>query len=125
MVVISRRPLIAGNWKMNGFHRSVAELEKIIANSADVAAKADLLICPPATLVLTFAAAALGSKVAIGGQDCHTEPTGAFTGDISAEMLATLAPPRSSPGTRNGEPCTTRPMPRCVPRCSRLGGPSL
>jgi triosephosphate isomerase len=88
MVVISRRPLIAGNWKMNGFHRSVAELEKIIANSADVAAKADLLICPPATLVLTFAAAALGSKVAIGGQDCHTEPTGAFTGDISAEMLA-------------------------------------
>jgi triosephosphate isomerase (TIM) len=88
MVVMSRRPLIAGNWKMNGFHRSVAELEKIIANSADVAAKADLLICPPVTLVLTFAAAALGSNVAIGGQDCHTEPTGAFTGDISAEMLA-------------------------------------
>ena len=87
MVVMSRRPLIAGNWKMNGLRRSVAELEKIVAGSADLA-KADILVCPPATLVLTFAAVALRSKVKIGGQDCHADATGAFTGDISAEMLA-------------------------------------
>ena len=87
MVVMSRRPLIAGNWKMNGLQRSVAELEKIIAGSGDLA-KADVLVCPPATLVRTFAMAALRSKVAIGGQDCHAEGSGAFTGDISAEMLA-------------------------------------
>src|SRR5205823_1626668 len=47
----------------------------------------DLLICPPATLVASFASRARGSVVAIGGQDCHPEPTGAHTGDISAEML--------------------------------------
>jgi triosephosphate isomerase (TIM) len=87
MVVMSRRPLIAGNWKMNGLQRSVAELEKIIAGSGDLT-KADILVCPPATLVRTFAMAALRSKVAIGGQDCHAEDSGAFTGDISAEMLA-------------------------------------
>ncbi len=87
MVVMSRRPLIAGNWKMNGLQRSLTELEKIIAGAGDLA-KADVLVCPPATLVLTFAAAALRSKVGIGGQDCHAEATGAFTGDVSAEMLA-------------------------------------
>jgi triosephosphate isomerase len=48
------------------------------------------MICPPATLAMTFAAAALGSKIDIGGQDCHAEPSGAFTGDISAEMLSDL-----------------------------------
>jgi triosephosphate isomerase len=48
------------------------------------------MICPPATLIMTFAQAAAGSKIEIGGQDCHAEPSGAFTGDISAEMLADL-----------------------------------
>ena len=49
--------------------------------------KADFLICPPATLAASFAALARGSAVVIGGQDCRAEPAGAFTGDISAEML--------------------------------------
>jgi triosephosphate isomerase len=84
---MSRRPLIVGNWKMNGLQRSVAELEKIIAGAGGLA-KADILVCPPATLVRTFAMAAMRSKIAIGGQDCHAEVSGAFTGDISAEMLA-------------------------------------
>jgi triosephosphate isomerase len=87
-MVMPRRPLIAGNWKMNGLQHSVAELQKIVARSVDAAAKIDLLVCPPATLVATFAVAARGSKVAIGGQDCHAEPAGAFTGDLAAEMLA-------------------------------------
>jgi triosephosphate isomerase len=46
------------------------------------------MICPPTTLLAAFAARAQGSEVVIGGQDCHAEPSGAFTGDISAEMLA-------------------------------------
>jgi triosephosphate isomerase len=81
------RPLVAGNWKMNGLKASQVELAKIIAVSASLAPRADLMICPPATLLAQFAEAARGSKLAIGGQDCHTEPLGAFTGDISAEML--------------------------------------
>jgi triosephosphate isomerase len=82
-----RRPLVAGNWKMNGLRASAAELGKIV-QGAQTLPKVDLLVCPPATLVAMFAAAAHGSRVAIGAQDCHTEPAGAYTGDISAEMLA-------------------------------------
>lgn len=82
-----RRPLIAGNWKMNGLAASRAELQAIIAASQPLAAKADMLICPPATLVTAFATRARGSALAIGGQDCHQAALGAHTGDISAEML--------------------------------------
>jgi triosephosphate isomerase len=81
------RALIAGNWKMNGRRTSVVELEKIIAGSTALRRSADLMICPPATLIMSFVATACGA-IAIGGQDCHPEPCGAFTGDISAEMLA-------------------------------------
>jgi triosephosphate isomerase len=81
------RPLIAGNWKMNGLQRSDIELSRIIEGSRDLVAKADLMVCPPTTLVMAFAALARGSHVAIGGQDCHAEASGAFTGDIAAEML--------------------------------------
>jgi triosephosphate isomerase len=82
-----RRPLIAGNWKMNGLIASGSELQAIIAASEPLAKKADLLICPPTTLVAAFASRARGSVVAIGGQDCHPNASGAHTGDISAEML--------------------------------------
>lgn len=84
----ARRPLVAGNWKMNGLGASSHELEAIMAGAGALIGKADLLICPPATLVARFAEIARKSTVAIGGQDCHAEPSGAFTGDISAEMLA-------------------------------------
>jgi triosephosphate isomerase (TIM) len=79
------RALVAGNWKMNGRQDASAELMKIIGGARSLAA--DLLVCPPATLIAGFAALARGSAVAIGAQDCHAEPAGAFTGDISAEML--------------------------------------
>jgi triosephosphate isomerase (TIM) len=85
MASARRRPLVAGNWKMNGLAASTAELEKIIAGARDVAA--DLMVCPPATLLARFAALAKGSGVAIGAQDCHAEASGAHTGDISAEMI--------------------------------------
>jgi triosephosphate isomerase len=83
------RPLIAGNWKMNGLRSSMAEFEAMLVGASKVAAKADLLVCPPATLIAAFAAKLAGSKgLLIGGQDCHPKPSGAHTGDISAEMLA-------------------------------------
>jgi triosephosphate isomerase len=81
------RPLVAGNWKMHGHAASVAELEAIIAGAASRPPVADLMICPPATLIASFAKAAAGSAIAIGAQDCHAEVCGAFTGDLSADML--------------------------------------
>jgi triosephosphate isomerase len=86
MTTPQRRPLVAGNWKMNGLKSSAGELAKMIERAGEVS-KADLMICPPATLVAQLAASAAGSRVAIGGQDCHAEASGAFTGDVAAEML--------------------------------------
>jgi triosephosphate isomerase len=80
------RPLVAGNWKMNGLKSSVGELQMIIAG-AKALSNVELMVCPPATLIAQFATVAAGSGVAIGGQDCHAQKSGAFTGDISAEML--------------------------------------
>jgi triosephosphate isomerase len=81
-------PLVAGNWKMNGLQKSLAEVEAICASvAAGEAGSAEVVICPPATLVMAAASACAGSGVAIGGQDCHSEPCGAFTGDLAAEML--------------------------------------
>jgi triosephosphate isomerase (TIM) len=86
MVRAPRRPLVAGNWKMNGLRSSAAEFTRIVEGAQNLTA-VDLMICPPATLLVLFAAAAKGTPVLIGAQDCHAEPSGAFTGDLSAEML--------------------------------------
>src|SRR6202161_4863417 len=85
------RPLIAGNWKMNGVKASLAEFTAMLPGASAVAGKADLLVCPPATLIATFAETARVSHskaLAVGAQDCHPKASGAHTGDISAEMLA-------------------------------------
>jgi len=81
-------PLVAGNWKMNGLKASAAELGRIAAGVGRLTGKAELMVCPPATLVAQFAQAADGAGIAIGGQDCHARASGAHTGDIAAEMLA-------------------------------------
>jgi triosephosphate isomerase len=81
----ARRPLVAGNWKMNGLKGSIAELDKVIAAAGGYTGKVDLMICPPAPLVAQFAARAQGSPVTVGAQDCHAEVSGAFTGDVAAE----------------------------------------
>jgi triosephosphate isomerase (TIM) len=83
---MTRRPLVAGNWKMNGLKASIGELERIIAGAKGLT-NVDLMVCPPATLIARFASAARESNIAIGGQDCHAQPAGAYTGDIAAEML--------------------------------------
>ena len=83
---MTRRPLVAGNWKMNGLRASIDVLKKII-DGARALGDVDIIVCPPATLIACFADAARGTRVGIGAQDCHTEVAGAYTGDISAEML--------------------------------------
>ncbi len=83
---MTRRPLVAGNWKMHGLKSAIGELQKIIVG-AERLAKPELIVCPPATLIADFAAVADGSGVGIGGQDCHASASGAYTGEISAEML--------------------------------------
>ena len=82
------RPMVAGNWKMNG---SLASLDELALMSTGftpaLRQKLDLMICPPATLVLAASQRAVGTGIAIGGQDCHANDAGAHTGDLSAGML--------------------------------------
>jgi triosephosphate isomerase len=84
--MVRPRPFVAGNWKMNGLRASAAEIVRIVQGAGALTA-VDLMICPPATLLGLFAGIVEGSPVRLGAQDCHTESNGAFTGDISAEML--------------------------------------
>lgn len=82
------KPLVAGNWKMNGLNASLNELTAMGADyDSSLKDKIDMMICPPATLVMSAAQIALESGIAIGGEDCHANESGAHTGDISAEML--------------------------------------
>jgi triosephosphate isomerase len=86
MANASRRPLVAGNWKMNGLRASLAEVSAVKAGIGGTTC--DVAICPPATLIREAADLASGSALMIGGQDCHPAVSGANTGDISAEMVA-------------------------------------
>ena len=83
-----RRPLVAGNWKMHGSSASAGELDKMIAGAGPLPDNLDVMVCPPAIFIPAFAARARGTRVTIGAQDCHAERSGAFTGDIAAEMIA-------------------------------------
>jgi len=78
------RPLIAGNWKMNGNQREAARLAEALRDGVE---SVDLLVCPPHVHLHNVATLMLGSRVAVGGQDCHAAHHGAHTGDISAAML--------------------------------------
>jgi triosephosphate isomerase len=82
------RPLVVGNWKMHGLSGGLAEIRALL----DLLARGprhegDIMICPPATLLSRASEALSGSVIMLGAQDCHPEPQGSHTGDISAEML--------------------------------------
>lgn len=83
------RPLIAGNWKMNGLKSAGLREAGKLATQMKKAGKpgCDVLLCPPATLLAPMRDALKGSRVALGGQDCHGNEGGAHTGDISAPIL--------------------------------------
>lgn len=82
------RPLVAGNWKMNGTKESYEEFAKIAAGyDAALAEKIDMLVCPPAVLLAQFAEV---ENLPVGAQNCHAAASGAHTGDISAEMVANV-----------------------------------
>lgn len=90
------RPLVVGNWKMNGLMASLAEAREVAAALAGGRIRADVMICPPATLIASLAQAVMDGAarqatthvLRVGGQDCHAGDHGAHTGDISAAMLA-------------------------------------
>ncbi len=82
------RPLVAGNWKMNGTSQSLIQLQNIAKGvSSGLEAQCDMLICVPATLLSRASAIANSTDIRVGGEDCHPEVSGAHTGDISAEMI--------------------------------------
>jgi triosephosphate isomerase len=82
---LSRRPLIAGNWKM---YKTVAEATALAdAVRRDCAGEAEVLLCPPFTALAAVAAALRGSPVLLGAQNMHWEDDGAFTGEVSPRML--------------------------------------
>ena len=88
-MVTHRRPLAAGNWKMNGLRARGLDLTRDLASRAAAAAPAcEVVLCPPATLLTEIGAAVDGTPIHLGAQDCHAEAAGAHTGDVSAEMLA-------------------------------------
>jgi triosephosphate isomerase len=83
------RPLVAGNWKMHGFRAQLAEIVAMRrAVEAGEAGRAEVLVCPPSTLILSAAAVLEGGPVSLGAQNCHPGVTGAYTGDVSAAQLA-------------------------------------
>lgn len=83
------RPLVAGNWKMNGTRDALGEIKAMAEGVAGpLSDKVETLICPPATLLYVATALCTDSPLMIGAQDCHQNVSGAHTGDISAEMIA-------------------------------------
>ena len=98
-MAVEKRSLIVGNWKMNGLSASAAQVSTLVdwldstkpgdsAEAAESAMVGGIVICPPATLLSEFSEILADSAIMLGGQDCHTAASGAYTGDISAEMLA-------------------------------------
>jgi len=89
MAVNRPKPLVAGNWKMNGLKGAKKELASLVKSVTGAKSKpgCDIMICPPATILSLCADTVKGSGIKLGGQDCHTEASGAHTGDLSAEML--------------------------------------
>ena len=102
------RSMVAGNWKMNGLKESHEQLDALgdmLTTSAE--ADCDVLLCPPFTLVASFASTST-TQILIGGQDCHINMSGAHTGDVSAQMLADSGASHVIVGIQSAEPTTAR-----------------
>lgn len=88
-MAVTIRPLIAGNWKMNGMRSSLGEAQAVAAalDASLSQLSVDVMLAPPATLILALSLSLANSRLSIAGQDCHPAAAGAHTGDVSAEML--------------------------------------
>ena len=82
-----RRPLVAGNWKLNGSRDANVALLRSIRTGLDAAPACDILVCPPFVYLPEVAGLVAGSKLAVGAQDSCAEAAGAYTGEVSAAML--------------------------------------
>ena len=87
MAIEGPRALVAGNWKMNGGVAMLKEPRLLAAMLKDVKLKCDVMVCPPTVIARRVKSVLKGSRIRLGGQDCHWAASGAHTGDISAEML--------------------------------------
>ena len=85
-----RKKLIAGNWKMNRTSADAADLVKDIVSAVGRSSGVDVVVCPPFTSLETVGKAIEGSNVRLGAQNMHPERSGAYTGEVSAEMLRAL-----------------------------------
>lgn len=84
------KPMVVGNWKMNGLKAALSEalaVDEALAGAGE-SVGSDVMICPPATLIMVMSELSGKGGLKVGGQDCHTGVSGAHTGDVSAEMLA-------------------------------------
>ena len=82
------KPIVIGNWKMNGLRADATALVgALLARARQAPGRGTLGVCPPATLLAPICEAIGGEALLLGGQDCASAPKGAFTGDISAPML--------------------------------------
>jgi len=87
MAAKTPRPMVAGNWKMNGSIAMLKEPRLLAGMLKDVKLHCDVMVCPPDVLIRRIKSVLKGSKIRVGGQDCHWDASGAHTGDTSAEML--------------------------------------
>ena len=87
---MSKKLLIAGNWKLNVKKRYFSVKNLLKFHSKKLTKKVDILICPPFTLIDKFCQLTQRSNIEIGGQDCSQNETGAYTGEVSAKMLNDL-----------------------------------
>lgn len=82
-----RKALVAGNWKMNGTTAANSELLAAVMRSLPADLSADVAVCPPAPYLAAVAAQVAGTPIAVGGQDCSDQASGAYTGEVAASML--------------------------------------
>ena len=80
-------PFIAGNWKMFGLRTALDEARAVARDLTATPSHARVALCPPSSLIHRMAETLAGGPVQVGAQDCHADMDGAFTGDVSAEML--------------------------------------
>ncbi len=82
-----RRPLVAGNWKLNGSLSSISELISGIRERQEQVKNAELAVCPPFVYLSYVQSLLQGSDISLGAQDCSDQESGAYTGEVAAEMI--------------------------------------